>query len=44
MKGFVTLLTHWNGLIRLAKSMVCFTPFIRKCVDCMARLLKALSP
>jgi len=44
MKGLVTVLTHWKGLIRFARSMVCFTPFIRKCVDCMARLLSALSP
>ena len=44
MKGLVTLLTHWKGLIRFAKSMVCLTPFMRRWVECMARLLNALSP
>ena len=44
MKGLVTLLTHWKGLIKLAKSMVCLTPFISRWVECIARLLSALSP
>ena len=44
MKGLVTMLTQWRGLIRWARFMVCLTPCIRRWLECMARLLRALSP
>ena len=44
MKGLVTMLTQCRGLIRCARLMVCFTPCIRRWLECMARLLRALSP
>ena len=44
MKGLVTILTQWRGLIRWARLMVCFTPFMMMWLECMARLLRALSP
>ena len=44
MKGLVTMLTQWMGLMRVARFMVCFTPDMMRWVECMARLLRALSP
>merc|ERR1719270_3265061 len=48
MNGLVTMLTHLMGLISLARDMVCFTPcstpLIRMWVECIAKLLRALSP
>ena len=44
MKGLVTMFTQWRGLIRWARLMVCLTPFIMRWLECMARLLRALSP
>ena len=46
MKGLVTMLTQWLmvGLMREAMDMVCFTPDMIRCVECMAKLLRALSP
>ena len=47
MKGLVTwltMLTRWKGLIMVARSMVCFTPDIKRWLECIAKLLRALSP
>ena len=47
IKGFVTWLTmfiRWKGLIMCARFMVFFTPDIKRWLECMAKLLRALSP
>ena len=44
MKGLVTMLKRWRGLMRWARLMVCCTPLISRWLECIARLLSALSP
>ena len=44
LNGLVTMLTQWMGLMRVARFMVCFTLDMMRWVECMARLLRALSP
>lgn len=46
MNGLVTMFTQWFkvGLMSDARDMVCLTPDIMRWVECMAKLLRALSP